>query len=444
MSNNMRSRFTDQHPILKVVFASFAGSTIEWYDFSIFSASSALVFNKIFFANFDPVVGLLLSLLTYAVGYIVRPVGGIIFGHFGDRIGRKPVLIVTFVMMGGATIMMGLLPTYAAIGTWAPVMLASLRIVQGLALGGEYGGAALLVSETSPPQHRGFFSSAALIGLAAGSMLGTAVFGLFSSLPVAQFLSWGWRVPYLLSMLLVVVGLWIRMRVDETPDFKRAERAQKVQRVPLLQVLRNDLKRVLLICGARTGQTVQYNVVAVFALGYATKYRGVHSTVFLTAISVSAFLSIFVIPASGALSDRIGRRPVGRLAGLASIVFGAVFIPLISTGSDWLVMLAVISMLGVSAGLGNALPSAYFPELFKTEVRYTAVSLGYQMGTVIGGLTPAICTVLFMYFGVAAIAVYTVAAGLLVLVCFTLLPETLTLESSSKAAATISGAKRSE
>jgi MFS transporter, MHS family, shikimate and dehydroshikimate transport protein len=425
MSKSLSHRLTDSHPILRVVFASFAGSTIEWYDFSVFSASSALVFNKIFFANYDPVVGLLLSLLTYAVGYIARPVGGIVFGHFGDRIGRKPVLIITFLMMGGATILMGLLPTYAAIGTAAPLMLAALRIVQGLALGGEYGGAALLVSETCPPGRRGLFSSAALIGLAAGSMLGTAVFGLFSALPAAQFLSWGWRVPYLLSLLLVIIGLWIRMRVDETPDFKRVESAQKIQRLPIVQVLRHDMKRVLLICGARSGETIQYNVVAVFALGYSTKYHGINPAVFLSAISISSLLSIIVMPLSGALSDRIGRRPVGRLAGLTAIAFGTAFIPLVGSGSAVWVTVAVISMLGLSAGIGNALPSAYFPELFDAPVRYTAVSLGYQLGTVVGGLTPAICTVLFMYFGASAISAYLVAAGLLIFVCFTLLPETL-------------------
>lgn len=433
MSKILSGRLAAHRPILQVVFASFAGSTIEWYDFSIFSASSALVFNKIFFANFDPLVGLLLSLLTYGIGYVARPAGALIFGHFGDRIGRKPVLIVTFLMMGGATILMGLLPSYASIGTLAPILLALLRIVQGLALGGEYGGAALLVTETCPPQRRGLFSSAALIGLATGSMLGTAVFGLFSLLPTEQFLSWGWRIPFLLSILLVVIGLWLRMRVDETPDFQRVERSKKILRLPIATVLRQDLKRVLLICGARTGETMQYNVTAVFALSYATKYQGVHPAIFLTAISVSSLLSIFVTPFSGAMSDRYGRRPIGRLAGLTAVVFGATFIPLVSSGSDALVMLAVVSMLGISAGIGNSLPSAYFPELFPVEVRYTAISLGYQMGTVVGGLTPAICTLLFMHFGIAAIAGYLVVAGLLVFACFTALPETLAVGQPAQA-----------
>jgi MHS family shikimate/dehydroshikimate transporter-like MFS transporter len=425
MSKLISDGLAANRPILRVIFASFAGSTIEWYDFSIFSASSALVFNKIFFSNFDPMVGLLLSLLTYAIGFIARPAGAIIFGHFGDRIGRKPVLIVTFLIMGAATVLIGLLPSYASIGTLAPILLAALRLIQGIALGGEYGGAALLVSESCPPERRGLFSSAGLVGLSAGSMLGTAVFGLFATLPTAQFLSWGWRIPYLLSVLLVFIGLWIRMRVDETPDFKRVEQGKKIVRVPIAQVFRRDLKRVFLVCISRSGETMQYNVTAVFALSYATRYLGVRPGIYLTAISFSSMLSIFILPLCGHLSDKIGRRPVGLLAGLTSVAFGAAFIPLISAGSDALVIVAVVLMIGVAAGFGNSLPSAYFPELFPVEVRYTAISLGYQMGTVMGGLTPAICTILFMHFGIRAIVAYYVVAGLLVLVSYILLPETL-------------------
>lgn len=419
------ARAGESHPLLRVVFASFAGSTIEWYDFTVFSASSALVFNKLFFTNFDPLIGLMLSLLTYAVGYLARPLGGVLFGHFGDRIGRKPVLIITFLMMGSATILMGLLPTYTDIGVAAPLALAVLRVAQGLAIGGEYGGAALLVSESCPPNRRGLYSSSALIGLSAGTMLGTTVFGLYRLLPEPSFMSWGWRMPFLMSIVLVIIGLWIRMRVDETPTFKRVESTRQIHKLPLAQVLKHDMKRVLLICGARSGETMQFNIVAVFALRYVTQYHGVRATVYLSAMSLSSLLSIVVLPLAGALSDRLGRRPVGRLAGITSVLFGAAFIPLVSTGAPVWVTLGVILMLGVSAGIGNALPSAYFPELFDPRVRYTAVSLGYQMGTVVGGLTPALSTLLFMYFGVNAIVAYITLAGLLVLGCFAALPETL-------------------
>jgi MHS family shikimate/dehydroshikimate transporter-like MFS transporter len=367
----------------------------------------------------------MLSLLTYAVGYLARPLGGVLFGHFGDRIGRKPVLIIAFVMMGGATVLMGALPTYTQIGVAAPFALALLRVAQGLAIGGEYGGAALLVSESCPPNRRGLYSSSALIGLSAGTMLGTSVFGAFRLLPEPAFMSWGWRMPFLLSVVLVVIGLWIRMRVEETPAFKRIENTRQIHKLPIAQVFLHDMKRVLLICGARSGETMQYNIVAVFALRYVTQHHGVRATVYLSAMSLSALLSMAVLPLAGALSDKVGRRPVGRLAGVVAVLFGAAFIPLVSTGMPVWVTLAVVLMLGVSTGIGNALPSAYFPELFDPRVRYTAVSLGYQMGTVVGGFTPALSTLLFMYFGVGAIAAYITLAGLLVLGCFIALPETL-------------------
>ncbi|WP_167353943.1 MFS transporter [Caballeronia sordidicola] len=419
-------RLNDQQlSLARVIMASFAGSTIEWYDFGLFSASSALVFNRIFFANLSPLIGLLLSLLTFAIGYIARPVGGIVFGHFGDRIGRKPVLIVSFMMMGIATVLIGCLPGYGTIGVFAPIALIMLRVVQGIGVGGEYGGAALLVTESCPPNRRGLFSSAAMIGNAAGGILGTGVFSLFAMLPREQFLEWGWRVPYLLSVILLFIGLWLRMQVDETSAFKQIARVNRVLRLPLAQVLRFDLKRVLLVCGARSGETMQYTVISVFSLSYATKFLGVHPSLYLSALSFSGLVQIFVMPFAGAMSDRFGRRSIGILAGVATVLCGSAFIPLMTAGSNVLVVIAVVSMIGVSAGIGNSLPSAYFPELFDVRVRYTAISVGYQLGTVFGGLTPAFCTVLFMYLGINAILAYLAGSGLLVLICYLLLPETL-------------------
>lgn len=418
-----------------VILASLVGSVVEWYDFSVYTASAALVFDKVFFPNFDPAVAILLSLITYGVGFAARPIGGIIFGHFGDRLGRRPVLVLTFLVMGIATILMGLLPTYSAAGTWAPVLLTALRVVQGIAVGGEFGGAALLATETSPPRRRGLFSSSALVGQAAGTLLGTAVFAAFATLPQDVFMTWGWRAPFILSVILVITGLLVRTRVDETPEFLRATQGGTVlPKAPLLDVVRYHWARMLLIFGARVGETMQYNVVSVFALSYAVRYLHVSRSVFLSAITIASLVQIIASPIGGALSDVAGRRPVYQFAGLLSIVSGAALFPLLGLKSTAFIMLAVLLSLGVAVGLNNAVPSAYFPELFPVRHRYTAISLGYQLGTVAGGFTPAICAALFAGFGIGAIVAYTVAAGVLIFVCVTFLPETAPARSSSQAA----------
>lgn len=410
----------------KVVLASLIGSVVEWYDFSIFTASSALVFDKVFFPDFDPTVAVLLSLLTYAVGFAARPIGGLIFGHFGDRIGRKPVLVITFLVMGVATVLMGLLPTYDAMGLWAPILLTGLRVVQGIAVGGEFGGAALLAAETAPPRRRGLFASSALTGQAVGTLLGTAVFTAFAALPADLFTTWGWRAPFILSILLVLTGFIIRAKVDETPEFNRSRRDDHGStRIPLLGVVRNNWPRLLLIFGGRVGETMQFNVVSVFALSYAVKYLHVEKRTFLLAITLATLVQIVLTPAGGALSDSLGRRPVYRIAGLTATISGAALFPLLGLGSTAFVMVAVVLSLGVSVGLNNGIPSAYFPELFPVRYRYTAISLGYQLGTVAGGFTPAICAVLFAYFGIVSIAIYVTVAGALILLCSSLLPETL-------------------
>jgi MHS family shikimate/dehydroshikimate transporter-like MFS transporter len=432
MSEAVQKSPSPEGSVSKVVVASLVGNTMEWYDFSIFSASSALVFSKIFFSNADPAQALLYSLLTYGVGFVARPLGGVLFGHFGDRFGRKPILLVTFLLMGGSTLLMGVLPTFQTAGFAAPALLVLLRIIQGLALGGEYGGAALMVSEAVPQKRRGFLTSTSFIGLGLGSALGATVFGIFATLPPATFLAWGWRIPFLLSGILIILGLWLRIKVNETPEFRQMKARQRVVKVPLLRVLRQDLKHVALVCLARSGETMQYNVTAVFGLGFATRYHGAHPSVYLSAISISSLLTILVMPTAGALSDRIGRRPVGIVAGLTAVVFGALLLPLIGSGNNYGLMLGVIAMLGISAGIGNSLPNAYFPELFDVEIRYTAISLGYQTGTILGGLTPAICTLLFIHYGIAAIYGYVILAGIMILGSFLLLPETLHQTAKSR------------
>jgi MFS transporter, MHS family, shikimate and dehydroshikimate transport protein len=407
-----------------VVLASLVGTTVEWYDFSIFTASAALVFQTAFFPSYTPNIGILFAFLTYAVGFAARPLGAVLFGHLGDRIGRKPVLVLTFIVMGGATVLMGVLPTYAMIGGLAPVLLVLLRFIQGVALGGEFGGAALLTNESVPEGRRGLFSSSAMIGLSAGGLLGSAIFAIFATLPRADFLTWGWRIPFLLSLLLVILGLWIRSRIAETPAFRIERLATKPPAAPLVAVLRNNPGRLFLIFGARVGETMQFNITSVFALHYATLHLAISPSQFLGALTIANLVSVMLIPTFGGLSDRVGRRPVALCGGIAALFGGLIFFPMLYTGASLLVMLSVVLMIGVSAGLNNAVPASWFPELFPVSYRYTGVSVGYQLGTVAGGLTPAFSTLLFARFGIISVAAYLAMAGALILLCVWLLPET--------------------
>ena len=407
-----------------VVLASVIGTTVEWYDFSIFTASTALVFRTTFFPEFAPNLGILLAFLTYAVGFAARPLGAVLCGHLGDRIGRKPVLMLTFLVMGMVTVLMGALPTYAMVGTASPVLLVVLRFIQGVALGGEFGGAALLTAETAPPHRRGLFSSSAMLGLSAGLLIGSAVFAACAWLPRPAFLSWGWRIPFLLSLLLVGLGVWMRARIAETPAFRQRLLEAKPPSAPLLEVLRRSPGRLMLVFGARAGETTQFNITSVFAMHYATQHLDVSPGLFLGAVTIANLLSLVLIPGFGALSDSIGRRPVARLGGFAALFGGLLFFPMLGTGTGWLVVLAVVMMIGLSAGITNAVPASWFPELFPVEYRYTGISIAYQMGTVAGGLTPAISTLLFARYGITAVALHLVAAGALIALCVSLLPET--------------------
>jgi MHS family shikimate/dehydroshikimate transporter-like MFS transporter len=407
-----------------VVLASLVGGAVEWYDFVLFGASAALVFDRVFFPEFDPAVGLLLSLLTYATGYLARPFGGMLFGHFGDKIGRKPVLIVSFVLMGVSTAFMGLLPTYAMIGLAAPILLVLLRLLQGIAVGGEFGGAALLASETAPPNRRGLFASSAIVGQSVGILMGTAVFTAFSYLPADDFLIWGWRVPFLLSLVLVVLGWWVRRKVEETHDFKMIREGPRRKGTPLAQALREHPAKILLILGTRIGQTTQYNIASVFALSYGVKQLHIPQDRLLTATTIASFVSILIIPLGGLVSDILGRRVVALFGALAAIGAAFAFFPLLQTGEPIFAIFAIVMILGVTTGLNNSVPAAYFPELFPPHLRYSGVSVPYQLGTVTGGFTPAICTVLALEYGIGAVAAYMIGAGALIFVCFLGLPET--------------------
>ncbi|MGC0424528.1 MFS family permease [Streptomyces sp. SAI-195] len=300
----------------RIVAASLIGTTIEWYDFFLYGSAAALVFNELFFPDSDPLVGTLLSFLTYAVGFAARPVGALVFGHYGDRLGRKKLLVLSLLMMGGATFAIGLLPTHATIGTAAPVLLTVLRLVQGFALGGEWGGAVLLVSEHGDARRRGFWASWPQTGAPAGQLLATGVLSLLTAvLSDDAFNSWGWRIPFLLSGVLVMVGLWIRLSVDESPVFKQAlaqaeSRKAKDEPLPLVAVVRYHWRDVLIAMGARMAENISYYVITAFILVYATTAADVSKQTALNAVLIASAVHFAVIPAWGALSDRIGRRPV--------------------------------------------------------------------------------------------------------------------------------------
>ncbi|MGW2488372.1 MFS transporter [Streptomyces sp. NPDC001606] len=416
----------------RIVAASLIGTTIEWYDFFLYGSAAALVFNKLFFPDSDPLVGTLLSFLTYAVGFAARPLGALVFGHYGDRLGRKKLLVLSLVLMGGATFGIGLLPTHATVGAAAPVLLTALRLVQGFALGGEWGGAVLLVSEHGDARRRGFWASWPQTGAPAGQLLATGVLSLLTALLSDDaFGSWGWRIPFLLSGVLVIVGLWIRLSVDESPVFKEAlaraesRRADEPEQPPLVSVLRHHWRDVLVAVGARMAENIGYYVITAFVLVYATTSAGVSKETALNAVLIGSAVHFAVIPAWGALSDRVGRRPVYLLgaAGVGLWIFP--FFSLVDTGSFGYLVLAVTVGL-VLHGAMYAPQAAFFAEMFATRMRYSGASIGAQFASVAAGApAPLIATALLSDYGSSTpIALYVIGAALLTLVAVGVSRET--------------------
>ncbi len=414
--------------VRKVAIASLIGTTIEWYDFFIYGTASALVFPQLFFPNFDPLTGTLASFGTYAVGFIARPVGGIVCGHFGDRIGRKSMLIFTLLLMGIATFLVGLLPTYHQIGIWAPILLVLVRLAQGFGIGGEWGGAVLMAVEHSPKGRRGFYGSWPLIGVPAGLLLSTIVFGQISSLPEAALFSWGWRMAFLLSILLVAVGLFFRLAVVESPVFAEVQKTQTASKRPIMEVLRHHPKNVLLAMGAKFAENGVFYLFSVFVLTYATQPAiGFSRPVVLRAVALGAVVALFTIPAFGALSDRVGRRPVYLFGSIFTGLFAFPFFFLIETSSNALMMLSVAVALGISHAAMYGPQASFFSELFSTRVRYSGASLGYQMASVVaGGLSPLIATGLLREFNASwPIALYIVGMALVTTVSVLVATETV-------------------
>jgi len=408
-----------------VVLASFIGTTVEWYDFFLYGTAAALVFNRLFFPNLDPLAGTLSAYGTYAVGFVARPLGGVLFGHYGDRVGRKKMLVWSLLIMGVATALIGLTPTYDRVGIWAPVILVVLRFFQGIGVGGEWGGAVLMAVEHSGGRRRGFHGSWPQMGVPAGLLLSTAVFAALSArLSESAFLAWGWRVPFLLSVLLIGVGLFVRLRILETPSFVRLKESSAQSRIPLLEVLREHPREILLGMGMRFAQNVVFYVYTVFVLSYGEKSLGYPRAVVLRAVMLASLIGLASIPFWSHLSDRIGRRPVYLGGAVISAVVAFPFFRLFERGPGF-VALALVLAINVGHDMMYGPMAAYLSELFGTRVRYTGASLVYQLTSVFsGGLAPFVATLLLSRHGSGAVAAYIVACCALTAVATWFAPET--------------------
>lgn len=401
----------------RVLLASLTGSSIEWFDYFLYGTTAALVFNKLFFPTFDPVVGLMLAYLSFALTFFIRPLGGLIFAHIGDRIGRKKTLVITLSMMGGATVLIGLLPGYDYIGVWAPILLVLLRLIQGLGIGGEWGGALLLAYEYAAPNRRGLFGSVPQMGVTIGMLLATLAMTLMSLLPDEQFMSWGWRIPFLASAGLVFLGLWVRNGIDETPDFQKAKAEGQVAKMPLVETVRDHWREVLIAIGAKIVETAPFYLFSTFVVSYATssslKYERFDV---LNAVTVATLVTTFCIPLMGLLSDYIGRVKVFIAGAVAMALFAIPYFLLLEQRSTTALMIATVVALGLIWAPITAVLGTMFSEIFATRVRYTGITLGYQIGAALaGGTAPLIATWLMSRYDGSwiPVAVYIIVAALI-------------------------------
>lgn len=403
----------------RVLVASLVGSSIEWFDYFLYGTMAALVFNQLFFVNEDPTVGLLLAYASFALSFFIRPFGGVIFSHIGDRIGRKKTLVLTLSLMGFATFAMGLLPTYQAIGVAAPILLITLRLIQGLGIGGEWGGALLLATEYAPPGRRGLFGSIPQMGVTIGMVMGTLALWIMTLLPEASFMTWGWRVPFVLSALLVVFGLWIRKGIDETPEFKRVQEAGEIPKLPIVETLKYHWRAVLITIGAKVVETAPFYIFSTFVVSYATANLGFTRTATLSAVMIATVVTTVLIPIMGHLSDTVGRKKLYVAGTVAMALFAFPYFWMLQQGSVALLILATVIALGVIWAPITAVLGTMFSEIFDANVRYTGVSLGYQIGAAVaGGTAPLVATALLArfdnsYVPVALYIIFTALVSLL-------------------------------
>jgi metabolite-proton symporter len=428
----------------RVALTSLAGTSIEWYDFFLYGTAAAVIFPKAFFPQDLPVmVVLIASFSTFAVGFIARPLGGIIFGHYGDRIGRKKTLVVALMMMGAATTLIGLLPTYASIGIMAPLILVLLRFVQGLAIGGQWGGAMLLVTESAPANRRGWYGAYAQAGAPVGVILANLAFlGISYYISEEAFLDWGWRVPFIASVILIGISMYVQLKLEDTEAFKALVEARDdtgeeagptIEKSPVLQAIRMYPRRIILAAGAFLSVQVTFYILIAFVIAYGVNSPTVNLSrdIMLMAVLVAAAVMIPTQFYFSGLSDRLGRKKVYQWGAVLTGLWGFALFPLIDTGNTYYIILAV-SMGLVFLGMQYGPQAAFFTELFSTEVRYSGASLGYQMGAILGGaLAPTIAVLLWNQFDIFYVSLYIAAAAVLTLISLAMLTETSGVDLSN-------------
>jgi MFS family permease len=409
--------------VQRSMIAAAVGTSIEWYDFFLYNVAAALVFPAAYFPNSDPYVGLLLSFGGNFVGFVARPIGAIIFGHYGDRLGRKLAMIVSLAMMGGATIAMGLLPTYATIGFLAPSLLMLLRVVQGIGVGGNWGASVLLAGEWSDPKKKGFATSWAQFGAPAGMLLANGALLLMTLVTTdEQFMAWGWRIPFLMSFVLIIVGLFIRKKIEETPVFKNLKKKGMIAKLPVVEVFKHNWREMLLTCFLRQGQQVPFYVFTTYVLSYGVTQLGFTRATILTFVLIQSFLSMCVIPLMGAWSDRIGRPKITAIGCVIMMIFPFIYFAMLDTRNLWMVGVAII--LGLpSQDFQYGPQAAYISEAFPGSRRASGASLGYQLASITaGGPAPLIAVYLYQKYQTSmAIAAYIAVCAMISLVCVYLL-----------------------